>query len=148
MITHEHRDAGNLPQGSCALYSLGDFDATNGGHLILRELGFMVEFPAGSLTLLPSSIITHGNTPIQEGETRKSFALYAAGGLFRWVNYGFRGWRAFVKEDPLGAAKVKEDGPARWKAAVDMYSLVNELHADRLKYGEVRGSTCKTGSSS
>lgn len=137
VITHEHRDAGNLPQGWCALYSLGDFDPTKGGHLILRELGFMVEFPPGSLILLPSSTITHGNTPIQKGETRKSFALYAAGGLFRWVKYGFRGWKAFVKEDPEGAERIKADGPARWEEAVNMYSVVTELHADRIRCGLV-----------
>ncbi len=147
VVTHEHRDAGNLPQGWCALYSLGDFDPTKGGHLILRELGFMVEFPAGSLILLPSSTITHGNTPIQKGETRKSFALYSAGGLFRWVSYGFRGWKQFVSEDPAGAAKAKANGPARWKEAVEMYSNVNELHADRVKCGLVRASQNERGCS-
>lgn len=135
VVTREHRDAHNLPQGWCALFSFGDFDATKGGHLILRELGYMAEFPAGSLILLPSSTVTHGNTPIQLHETRKSLALYAAGGLFRWAAYGFRGWKRFLAEDPSAAQKMEEDGPMRWKTAVDMFSTVHGLCADQLSCG-------------
>ena len=70
-----------------------------------------------------------------------AFALYAAGGLFRWVHYGFRSWKTFMEDDPVAAAQAKEDGAARWREAVGMYSVVEELHSDRLKCGKVRGST-------
>ncbi len=42
-----HRDFANLPFGWCSITSLGDFDPTKGGHLVLWELGLIIEFPPG-----------------------------------------------------------------------------------------------------
>ncbi|KAF8176788.1 hypothetical protein BJ912DRAFT_857245 [Pholiota molesta] len=67
---------------------------TKGGHLILWEPRLVVEFPPGSLLLIPSATITNSNTPVAPNEARASFTQYAPGGLFRYVGYGFRlkGW--------------------------------------------------------
>ncbi|KAJ7821426.1 hypothetical protein B0H14DRAFT_3471487 [Mycena olivaceomarginata] len=53
--TFKHRDILNLAFGWCAIQALGRFDATKGGHLILWDLGLVVEFPAGALILVPSA---------------------------------------------------------------------------------------------
>lgn len=89
-VCAEHRDHLNLPFGFCSITALGKFDATRGGHLVLKECKLVTEFPSGSTILIPSACITHANTPIQEGETRYSFTQFAGGGLFRWVEHGFQ----------------------------------------------------------
>ena len=95
---YRHKDSANLPFGLCAVTALGSFDPTQGGHLVLWDCHLVIEFPAGSTILLPSSVIAHGNTPIQTGETRYSFAQYTAGGLFRWVEHDFQ-----LEEDYLAS---------------------------------------------
>ena len=85
-----HLDSGNLAFGWCAISALGDFDFTKGGHLILWELGLVVEFPPGSTALIPSALVTHSNTAISATENRYSFTQYAAGALFQWVDYDFQ----------------------------------------------------------
>ncbi|KAG6877550.1 hypothetical protein C0992_009702 [Termitomyces sp. T32_za158] len=87
--TYRHRDALNCPFGWCAVQALGQFDHTKGGHLILWDLEMYVEFPTGSLILLPSATISHSKVPVQRGDFRASFTQYCAGGLLRYVDYGF-----------------------------------------------------------
>lgn len=85
-----HKDSGNSPKTFCAIQALGQFDATRGGHLYLRELGLLIQFPAGATILIPSALLTHGNTPVAPGEVRLSFTQFVPGGLFRYVDNGFR----------------------------------------------------------
>ncbi|KAK7016266.1 hypothetical protein R3P38DRAFT_3203090 [Favolaschia claudopus] len=68
--------------------SLGNFDYTKGRHLVLWEC--KLEFPPGSTILIPSAALFHSNTIISAGERRYSFTQYTAGGLFRWVERGFK----------------------------------------------------------
>ena len=88
--TLPHLDSKNLACGWCAITALGDYDPDKGGHLILWDLGLVIRFPPGSTILIPSSLLYHSNTSIQDGETRCSFTQYTAGALFRWVDQGFR----------------------------------------------------------
>lgn len=126
-----HNDHANLAFGWCGLSSLGDFDHTKGGHLILQQLGVVVEFPPGSTILLPSATVTHGNTPISPHEKRASLVHYAAGGLFRWVEYGMRSWKTLKAEDPEEAARLwKERRNTRLSFALSLFSKVDELVAD------------------
>lgn len=90
VVSYEHEDYRNKANGVCPIFSFGNFDATKGGHLILRQLKLIVEFPPGSLIIVPSATLKHGNTPIDKNECRSSFTQYAAGGLFRWVHNGFQ----------------------------------------------------------
>ena len=85
-----HVDFANLPFGYCAITAIGDYDYKKGGHIVLWEPKLIIEFPPGTTVLLPSAIVTHFNMPVAEGETRCSFTQYAAGGLFRWVDNGFK----------------------------------------------------------
>ncbi|RXW14744.1 hypothetical protein EST38_g11112 [Candolleomyces aberdarensis] len=65
-----HRDHSNLPHSWCAITALGDFDSEKGGHLVVEELGIFIQFPAGATVLIPSALLTHGNTPVGSGETQ------------------------------------------------------------------------------
>jgi len=89
-VCFKHKDFGNLAFGLCAVTALGHFDPTRGGHLILWDLGIVIEFPPGSTVLLASAIIAHSNVVIGKEETRYSVAQYSAGALFRWVDNGFQ----------------------------------------------------------
>ncbi|KAF9022081.1 hypothetical protein BDZ89DRAFT_956973 [Hymenopellis radicata] len=97
--TRFHLDSMNLARGLCAVWALGDYDPTQGGHLILWDLGYIIEFPPGNLILLPSALVIHGNLSIiQNNVIRAAFVLYSAGGLFRYVENGMRNGGATVKE--------------------------------------------------
>ncbi|KAF7328643.1 hypothetical protein MSAN_02472900 [Mycena sanguinolenta] len=95
-----HRDVCDLPFGWCAIQPLGNFDAQKRGHLVLWDVKLVVEFPAGALILLPSATIAHSNVPVQDGEERISFTQFTAGGLFRYVDNGFRTQEQLAQEDP------------------------------------------------
>ncbi|KAI0067756.1 hypothetical protein BV25DRAFT_1911639 [Artomyces pyxidatus] len=132
-ITFPHKDYQNVPYGWCAIAALGDYDPKKGGHLFLWELGLVIEFPPGSTILIPSALITHGNTPIQDGECRKSFTQYCAGALMRWHAYGFRTEAAL----PLGAKKAFDKAaPARAEEALALFSKWSELAEDLAKLSE------------
>ncbi|KAF8057954.1 hypothetical protein FPV67DRAFT_1676639 [Lyophyllum atratum] len=117
-VCYRHKDFANLPYGWCAVTALGNFNPTLGGHIVLWDLGLMIEFPAGSTILLPSAVVAHSNSTVQPHETRYSFTQYSAGGLFRWVEHGMKGSRDFYaglsEEDLQEVAKKDEQ---RWAAA-------------------------------
>lgn len=89
-VCERHFDFANLAFGWCAVAAIGRFNSEKGGHLILWELGLVIEFPAGSTIFLPSAVVSHSNVPISQHETRCSFTQYAAGALFQWVESGFQ----------------------------------------------------------
>ena len=89
-VCHRRRDHANLPFGWCAITALGNYDYKKGGHLVLWDLGLVIEFPPGSTIFIPSASLEHSNTSIQKEERRYSFTQYTAGGTFRWVDYGFQ----------------------------------------------------------
>ncbi|KAI0055036.1 hypothetical protein BV25DRAFT_1922154 [Artomyces pyxidatus] len=129
-VTWCHLDGGNIPFGLCAIAALGLFDYKKGGHLYLWELGLVVEFPSGGLALITSGSVHHGNTPVQPGETRYSVTQYCAGGLFRWVAYGFRTAAAFLRRDPLGKRQFDAALADRWQECLNLFLKASELAAD------------------
>jgi len=131
-VSLDHTDYNNLSHGLCALTALGKYDHTLGGHLILFGLKLVAQFPSGSTALIPSGCMDHGNTPIREGETRLSIAQYAAGGLFRWVAYGFRSAKSLLKSNAGKALKQKIDKEAgeRWREGLALFSTMDGLQAD------------------
>ncbi|KAL0563534.1 hypothetical protein V5O48_018531, partial [Marasmius crinis-equi] len=94
-----HRDVQNAPFGWCAVTALRQFNSALGGHLVLWDLGLVLEFPPGSTILLPPATIAHSNVPVAEHETRTSFTQYSAGALFRWVESGGRDLEQLRKAD-------------------------------------------------
>jgi len=76
--------------------------------------------------------MAHGNTPIADGETRMSIAQYAAGGLFRWVAYGFRSAKSLLKTKAgqLLKNQIDKEAGERWKEGLAMFSTVKGLQED------------------
>lgn len=100
--------------------------------MILFQLRLVVEFPPRSTIIIPSGSLDHGNTPIQSGEKRYSIAQYAAGGLFRWVAYGFSTVKSLVTTKAGRAHKANVDMKEgeRWKWGIGLFSKFSELASD------------------
>ena len=122
-----HTDAGNKANGLCPIFSLGDFDPTKGGHLVLPDLKLIIEFPPGCLIFIPSATLRHGNIPVQQTETRTSWTQYSAGGLFRWMQYGGRSWETLKKQDAKRAAQEMQTRKSRWAEAIKAFPTVASL---------------------
>ncbi|KAK7031925.1 hypothetical protein R3P38DRAFT_2774391 [Favolaschia claudopus] len=125
-----HRDFANLAFGWCAITALGNFDYTKGGHLVLWECKLVLEFPPGSTILIPSAALFHSNTLISAGESRYSFTQYTAGGLFRWVERGFKSETDYFES--LTAAEVEEErllGLERAMVGAGLFSSISDLEA-------------------
>ncbi|KAF7971008.1 hypothetical protein HWV62_22273 [Athelia sp. TMB] len=124
----DHLDYGNAAAGWCAITSAGSYDPKIGGHLILFDIDKVVEFPPGSTVLIPSSVMRHGNTSIQDGETRVSITQYVAGALFRYVDHGFK-----LKEEASARvrARVQAGSKTRFRELLGLYSWFDALDADR-----------------
>ncbi|KAI0316284.1 hypothetical protein OF83DRAFT_1060603, partial [Amylostereum chailletii] len=59
VATFVHKDNLNLPYGWCAVTALGEYDFEMGGHLYLRDLNILLEFPPGCTIFLPSAVVAH-----------------------------------------------------------------------------------------
>ena len=87
-VSFVHADGGDYPEVPGSIHTFGNYDADLGGHLIAFDFQIFIRFPPATLSLLSSSGLRHGNTPIQEAETRYSFTQYVSGHLMRWIAYG------------------------------------------------------------
>lgn len=127
VATKKHVDSQNCPFGWCIVTALGNFDATKGGHIILWDLGIILEFPAGACVCLPSAIITHSNIPTGKGETRMSFTQYCSGEIFRHIENGFRTDKALVHDDPLIFLFRQRERETRIEKGYAMFSKMEDL---------------------
>jgi hypothetical protein len=132
VVTAPHKDGANAPAIPCSITPSGDFNSVLGGHLVLYELGLVIEFPAGSNILICSGSITHYNLPIADGESRTSFTQYFAGGLARHVAYGYKVERDLSLEDRRAFADAAN---TRWVEALGRFSTAETLESDRKLYG-------------
>ncbi|KAL1712052.1 hypothetical protein EV715DRAFT_214420 [Schizophyllum commune] len=129
-VSYRHRDYANLTWGWCPITALGWFDHTKGGHLILWDLGLVIEFPAGATVLIPSGILEHSNTAIAAHEKRFSVTQYSAGSLFRWVDQGFRTKEEYLASmDRAAYADAQEKAATRYKEGLKMFSTLDELRS-------------------
>ncbi|PPR02920.1 hypothetical protein CVT26_009775, partial [Gymnopilus dilepis] len=129
-ICYKHIDYNNLAFGWCSITALGNYDPTQGGHLILWELGLVIEFPPGSTILIPSAAISHSNVRVRSNERRYSFTQYSAGGIFRYVNNGFKTvdrFMAGLDDNERGAAL--DEMSRQLEIGLALYSDVAELKA-------------------
>ena len=127
-VCYRHCDHANLPFDWCAITALGNYDYKKGGHLVLWDLGLVIEFPPGSTIFVPSASLDHSNTTIQKGERRYSFTQYTAGGTFRWVDYGFRKadeYFASLSEEKQQV--LAEEGHDRLAFGLSLFSTIDEL---------------------
>ena len=94
-VSLKHRDRLNKLTGWCGITALGKFEDCKGGHLILWDLGVVVQFPAGSTIMIPSALLYHSNTSIGDLERRYSIVQFTAGSLFQWTENGGRSQEEF-----------------------------------------------------
>ncbi|KAF8158739.1 hypothetical protein K438DRAFT_1909999 [Mycena galopus ATCC 62051] len=127
VCTFKHRDVCNLPFGWCAVQALGCYNPQLGGHLVLWDLKLVVEFPPSALILLPLATIAHSNVPVVDDEERISFTQFTAGGIFRFVDNGFRTQAELEAEDPAEYARMAEKKESRWEEGLQLFSTVSEL---------------------
>jgi hypothetical protein len=125
--TLPHLDVMNCPFGLCSIQAFGTFDHTKGGHLVLADLKLVIEFPAGSLILMPSATLQHANTPVARDERRSSFTQYCPGGLFRFVDNNFQTETSLKKSDPELYARNMALKKGRWEMGLGLWSTLNEL---------------------
>ncbi|THU89020.1 hypothetical protein K435DRAFT_678763 [Dendrothele bispora CBS 962.96] len=123
-ITLDHLDFQNYVHGWCSITALGSFDHQRGGHLVLWDLGLIIQFPPGSTILIPSAYLRHSNTTIGPAERRYSFTQYTAGGLFRYAEDGGRVRRHMSSLELLD---VKEHYRKLGRQGLSMYSTLDEL---------------------
>lgn len=98
VVTLPHRDSQNYAGGLCSITAFGKYDHTRVGHLLVWPLKIAIEFPPGATILIPSALFMHSNIPVRKHETRRSITQFTAGGIFRFVDNGFRTVDQF-KED-------------------------------------------------
>lgn len=127
VCTVSHRDQLNLPYGWCGIFAVGSFDPKFGGHLVLDDLRKIIEFPAGSLILIPSAVLTHRNLPVEAHETRLLLTLFSAGRLFCFVDNGFQTEKALRQKNPDQYAKMMEDKKVRWQFGYSLWSKLDDL---------------------
>ncbi|KAJ7681383.1 hypothetical protein B0H17DRAFT_1138539 [Mycena rosella] len=125
--TFRHRDVLNVPFGWCAIQAAGNFDATQGGHLVLWDLKMVIEFPHGALILLPSATIAHSNVPVKDNEERISFTQFTAGGLIRYVDNGFRTEGELADGDPAEFERLAALKESRWELGLGLFSTLDEM---------------------
>ncbi|KDR79069.1 hypothetical protein GALMADRAFT_19655, partial [Galerina marginata CBS 339.88] len=127
-VCYKHVDFGNLAFGWCAITALGEYDYKKGGHLILWDLGLIIEFPPGSTILIPSSAIHHSNVRIQSEERRYSFTQYTSGGIFRWVDNGYqKSVDSLGAMDPEEKTKLLSDLSNQLEYGLSLYSTLEEI---------------------
>ncbi|THV07169.1 hypothetical protein K435DRAFT_960104 [Dendrothele bispora CBS 962.96] len=83
-----HRDFSNLFFGQCGIFACGNYNYKKGGHIVLWDLGLVIEFPPGTVVFIPDALLLYSTTKILTTETRSSMMLYSAAALFRWVHNG------------------------------------------------------------
>lgn len=121
-VCRAHLDHGNRAGGWCVISAWGSFDPTRGGHIVLWNLGLIVEFPARSSVFIPSALVPHSNTLVQPGETRYSVTSWTASGIFRWVYNRFKTdkqWEETATEEDR--ERRREEGKARWAESLKLF---------------------------
>ncbi|KAJ8072820.1 hypothetical protein PM082_016379 [Marasmius tenuissimus] len=123
-VTRRHTDYLNLLFGMCAVLPIGNYNFEKGGHLILWDLKLVIQFPPGTIILLPSAMIEHSNVSIGKGERRSSITFYSAAGLFRWVCNGFVSDNEFCER---ASVKMRRQWAtyrdSLWKTGLDLLAL-------------------------
>lgn len=123
--TKFHVDSDNYFAGLCVILAYGDFDHRKSARLVI-DLGkgkvLSFELPAGIPFFLPSAIVAHYNTSIeQDGKTiRGSIVFWTSGKIFQWLALDGRAWTA------LTLAEQKEfllSRQQRWAEAVGRFPL-------------------------
>ncbi|KAJ3772899.1 hypothetical protein FB446DRAFT_642700 [Lentinula raphanica] len=125
--TVEHLDHKNYIYGWCGITALGNFDHTQGGHMVLWDLKLVIELPPGWTILIPSAYLRHSNTTLREGDTRFSFTQYTAGGLFRVIDDEGIARTRMTPAEKKHALHLQRE---RLNTDLNCYSTLEELGVD------------------
>ncbi|KAI5887797.1 uncharacterized protein SCHCODRAFT_02515344 [Schizophyllum commune H4-8] len=110
--------------------ALGQFDADQGGHLVIVPLRLVIRFPAGSSILIPSAILEHFNLPIGSNEHRQTITQYTGGAIFRFVENGCRNNDAYLASlSREGLEEAVRANRARAKEGMLRMSTLTDLRA-------------------
>ncbi|KAJ4492158.1 hypothetical protein C8J55DRAFT_420313, partial [Lentinula edodes] len=127
-VSFPHVDFTNLPFGWCPIWTFGNYNHHKGRHIILWDLKMVIEFPPGSLIVIPSGSCRHSNTRIGKKETRMSFTQYFSGGLCRWVDQGFQTQEQYLNSlDQTERDRESERRCTRWLMGLGLYPTLDEL---------------------
>ncbi|KAJ3710763.1 hypothetical protein DFJ43DRAFT_1044529 [Lentinula guzmanii] len=98
-VTRRHKDFLNMIYGFCAVTPLGPYNYKQGGHLIIWDLGLIIEFPREPSSFsLPLSL-----------SIRMSASFLARLGLFRWRHNGYMSDKEFrARASPKVLKKWKQ----------------------------------------
>ncbi|KAJ7824906.1 hypothetical protein B0H14DRAFT_2369278, partial [Mycena olivaceomarginata] len=122
-VSPPHVDHANKADGMCLIGALGEFDPDLGGHLVCWDYNLIIRFPPGCSILIPSAVVTHSNTPIQDGEEQFSLIQYSAGSLFRWVANGFKSDHTWLTSATAQDLEHHEgEHRSRWATALKNFS--------------------------
>ncbi|EKM80535.1 hypothetical protein AGABI1DRAFT_38194, partial [Agaricus bisporus var. burnettii JB137-S8] len=115
--------------GWCAIFALGQFDSSLGGHLVLHDLKLMIPFPHGSCIMIPSAFLWHSNVPIRREEGRASLTFYTAGCLFRFIDNGCQTESKTVStfDDYFDQDLHVRAKKIRIKVGANLYSKIGEV---------------------
>ncbi|KAE9384834.1 hypothetical protein BT96DRAFT_960843 [Gymnopus androsaceus JB14] len=119
--TKLHNDLKNIFFAVCGVGAFGPFNHKTGAHLIMWELGIVVEFPSGCGFLFPSATVSHANVPIGPDESRHSAAFFTSSGNLRYFHNGFmtdKEFRARASTGQLEAWNAYRKG--LWQTGTDM----------------------------
>ncbi|EJD33859.1 hypothetical protein AURDEDRAFT_76635, partial [Auricularia subglabra TFB-10046 SS5] len=128
-----HHDAQNWPQGICPAMAVGKFDHTRSGQFIMEEPKVVLELKSGDIILFLSSLITHGNAPLADGEVRMSWTCWMVGGLVRWLAAGcalLSSLTTRVKQERY-AARSEEFAHKGWASLLTLSELKERLASRR-----------------
>ena len=95
--------------------------------MIFDDVKKVIQFPSGCLIFVPSATVAHRNTAVKHGETRVSFTQYCAGGIFRYVDNGFRTEKEMLSQDPEAHAAMISAKETRWNFGLSLWSSLEEL---------------------
>lgn len=94
---------------------------------MLWDLLLYIQFPPGSLILIPSATLIHSNTPVGQEETRASFTQYCGGGLFRYADNDFQTDKDLKASNPEKYVEVLGQRRERWALGISLLSTIDDL---------------------
>jgi hypothetical protein len=102
-----------------SIMSASNYNHKLGGHIHLKQLKVVCEFPSGSSILIPSAAVMHSNTPIAKGETWYSMTQY----------YGYQSAKSLLAQVGGVAKKQLIDGDPEAQGAwvMGLFSKLDEL---------------------
>ncbi len=119
-----HCPSDHFAAGWTAVLSLGRYDHTRGGHIVLWDWNVVVEMPPRSLFYFPSGVLRYSFLPVAPSEERCAIVFHSGGGLFLWAGCGYR---PFSGVGPNSSST----GWERWQEAADLFSHSSSLAMDR-----------------